>query len=406
LAESSVTLYAAERDDPLRRRGGWNLHPGWILKILHFFKTYAPDSHGGIEQFIFQLSHGSRLRGIDVDVLSLSPNIRDETTQFDNHTIHRVRQNFEISSTGFSYRAFNKFSALARQADIVHLHFPWPFADIVHFATNVSNPVVLTYHSDIIRQRLLLQFYGPLMRRFLRSVDRIVATSPNYLRTSKTLANFRDKTEVIPIGLDRATYPAYDPTIAAKWPFLFGKRFFLFVGVLRYYKGLHILLDALRGTNYCVVIAGAGPTEGELRQHSNALGLTDVHFVGAPTDEEKVALINMCYATVFPSHLRSEAFGITLLEAAMYGKPLISSEVGTGTSYVNIHGETGLVVPPSDPVALRGAMGSLLDNAELTAEMRRRVRQRYEEYFTADKMVDRYIRLYDKLAAERKAADV
>jgi glycosyltransferase involved in cell wall biosynthesis len=376
---------------------------GHALRILHFFKTYIPDSHGGVEQFIFQLARGTSERGIDVDVLSLSPKVEDETQQFDNHTIHRVRQNVEISSTGFSYKAFGRFSALARQADIVHLHFPWPFADVVHFATRVRKPVVLTYHSDIIRQRFLLRLYNPLMRRFLRSVDRIVATSPNYLKTSETLAGLRDKTEIIPIGLDQATYPAYDRSIAGKWPFLSGRRFFLFVGVLRYYKGLHVLLNALEGSDYCVVIAGAGPIEAELRQQSADLALRDVHFIGAPSDEEKVALFNDCYATVFPSHLRSEAFGITLAEAAMYGKPMISSELGTGTSYVNIHGETGLVVPPSDPAALKDAMRTLYDNPAMAAEMGKQARNRFEENFTADKMVDRYVRLYEQLAPMGRA---
>jgi len=239
------------------------------------------------------------------------------------------------------------------------------------------------------------------MRRFLTRVDRIVATSPNYLRTSKILVDYHKKTEVIPIGLDLATYPIFDPSIGSKWPNLIGKRFFLFVGVLRYYKGLHILIDALRGTDYSVVIAGAGPIEAELRQQAIDLKLANVHFLGALTDNEKVALFNLCYAAIFPSHLRSEAFGITLLEAAMYGKPLISSEVGTGTSYVNVHGETGLVVPPSDPASLRGAMQILLDNPELAAQMGNRAKQRYQKCFTASQMTDRYVNLYDQLLFER-----
>lgn len=371
------------------------------LKILHFYKTYAPDAHGGVEQFIFQLAHGSSSRGIEVHVLSLSPDVQDETLVFDNHVVHRVRQNFEIRSTGFSIKAFTKYAELAKQADIVHLHFPWPFADLVHFATNVSKPVLLTYHSDIVRQRVSLTLYRPLMHRFLKSVDRIIATSPNYLQTSETLRKYRDKTEVIPIGLDRSTYPDCDLSQAEKWPTFFGKKFFLFVGVLRYYKGLYILLDALHGTDYSVVIAGAGPIEAELRRYAAKLGLTGVHFVGALTDSEKVALFNLSYAVVFPSHLRSEAFGITLLEAAMFGKPMISSEVGTGTSFVNIHGETGLVVPPSDPTALKEALRFLLENPTLAEEMGRRAHLRYQRHFTAAQMTEQYLAVYRDLLTRR-----
>ncbi|MFT4121251.1 glycosyltransferase family 4 protein [Bradyrhizobium sp.] len=373
------------------------------MRVLHFFKTYRPESYGGIEQFIFQLAHGSSRRGLEVEVLSLSSDLDDQSERFDNHTIHRVRRDFEISSTGFSLRSFGKFRRLAQQADVLHLHFPWPFADLVHLLANVSKPVVLTYHSDIVRQRMLLKLYAPLMRRFLGSVDRIVATSPNYLKTSDVLSGFAGKTEVIPIGLDRDTYPPYDPSLQDKWPFLKGKRFFLFVGVLRYYKGLHILLDALRGTDHTIVIVGAGPIEGELRQHASDVGLTDVHFLGAVSDDEKVALLNFCHAAIFPSHLRAEAFGISLLEAAMYSKPLISSEVGTGTSYVNVDGETGIVVPPSDPGALRRAMDVLLDQPDLASKMGTAAGQRYERYFRADQMIDRYLDLYQRLLSERSS---
>jgi rhamnosyl/mannosyltransferase len=224
------------------------------LRILHFFKTYLPDSRGGTEQFIYQLAHGSVIRGIDVDVLSLSSDVTNDSRDFDNHVSHRVRKDLEIASTGFSIQAFSRFSELARRADVVHYHYPWPFADVVHFATSIKKPSVLTYHSDIVRQVWLMRLYRPLMTRFLRSVNRIVATSPNYLATSDVLAHYRGKTEIIPIGLDRSTYPRPTSASLESWRARIGERFFLFVGVLRYYKGLHILLEALQGTNYQVVI--------------------------------------------------------------------------------------------------------------------------------------------------------
>jgi glycosyltransferase involved in cell wall biosynthesis len=371
------------------------------LKVLHFFKTYFPDSFGGVEQFIYQLARGSARRGLDVSVLSLSPDVRSEKHLFENHFVHRVRRNFEIASTSISIRAFAKFADLAREADIVHYHYPWPFGDVVHFATAASKPTILTYHSDIIRQQRLLKLYKPLQSRFLKSVDRIVATSPNYLETSDTLNDYRDKTQVIPIGLDRSTYPKSDPARLAKWRDRIGERFFLFVGVLRYYKGLHVLLEALRGTDYSLVIVGAGPIEAELRLHAAQIGLTNLHFLGALSDDDKVALFELSYAVLFPSHLRSEAFGISLLEGAMFGKPMISSEIGTGTSYINVHGETGLVVPPNDPDSLREALRLLDNSPELAEKMGRDAYCRFQAYFTADQMVERYIKLYDEVLSPR-----
>jgi rhamnosyl/mannosyltransferase len=263
----------------------------------------------------------------------------------------------------------------------------------------VKKPSLVTYHSDIVRQKHLLRLYQPLKHRFLQSVDTIVATSPNYLASSAVLDRYRDKTRVITYGLDRGTYPRPEPERLAHWRAKAGPRFFLFVGVLRYYKGLHILLDAVAGTNYPVVIVGAGPIEQELKAHAARLGLTNVMFVGALDDLDKVALLELCYAVAFPSHLRSEAFGISLLEGAMFGKPMISSEIGTGTTYINVDRETGLVVPPSDPAAFREAMRTLWDDPELARAMGARAEARYHQLFTSEQMATGYTDLYRELAA-------
>ncbi|MNN22926.1 Alpha-D-kanosaminyltransferase [compost metagenome] len=276
--------------------------------------------------------------------------------------------------------------------------------DLVHFASDLKKPSVVTYHSDIIRQKHLLRLYRPLMNRFLHSADRIVAASPNYLHTSDVLQQFQHKTQVIPYGLNKAGYPQPDSDRMAHWRQKLGDKFFLFVGVMRYYKGLHILLDALKDLDYPTVIVGAGPLEAELHAQAAALGLRNVHFLGRLGDEDKVALLQLSYAIVFPSHLRSEAFGISLLEGAMYGKPMISSEIGTGTSYINIHDETGLVVPPSNPSAFREAMRTLWENPVLAAQMGEKAQARYQNLFTADEMGRKWSVLYEELLEEKALA--
>ncbi|WP_409482632.1 glycosyltransferase [Noviherbaspirillum sp. ST 5-3] len=249
---------------------------------------------------------------------------------------------------------------------------------------------------------MLMPAYRPLMRRFFANVDMIVPTSPNYLQSSEILQEYRDKATVIPIGLDETCYPEPTPERLRYWREQEGEGFFLFVGVLRYYKGLHILLDACANNNSRVVIVGAGPVEASLRQQATRLGLTNVRFVGAVPDEDKVALLKLCKAVVFPSHLRSEAFGVTLLEGAMYGKPLISSEIGTGSSYVNVDGLTGIVVPPSDPVALREAMQRLEHDPALAEQMGQRARERFVSLFTAQKMAKAYVELYERVLDQRQ----
>jgi len=289
---------------------------------------------------------------------------------------------------------------LTQEADIIHYHFPYPFTDVLHFATRVKKPTLVTYHSDIIKQKLLLKLYKPLMYRFLNSVDHIVSTSPNYMNNSKVLSRFDHKTSVIPIGIAKSRYPIAPATRINFWRERFGRRFFLFVGVIRYYKGLHILIEAARNSEYPIVIVGAGPVELELRAQAIKLGVRNLHFIGYLPNEDKVALLELCCAVVFPSHLRSEAFGVSLLEGAMYGKPLISSEIGTGTSFINIDKETGVVVPPSDPVALRRAMDYLWNNREEAAAMGRCAEARYWKLFTAKQMAQSYVELYKQLQAK------
>jgi rhamnosyl/mannosyltransferase len=372
------------------------------MRILHFYKTYYPDSVGGIEQVIRQMCVGTGRLGVTNQVLSLSRETNLQPFEFEGHMVHRVPNNFEVASNAVSIQAVAQLARMAAEADVVHYHFPWPFMDLAHFMARVKKPTVVTYHSDIVRQKALLRLYQPLQHRFLQSVDAIVATSPNYLGSSTVLDRYRDKTRVITFGLDKSSYPEPEQARLDHWRAKVGPKFFLFVGVLRYYKGLHILLDAVAGTDYPVVIVGAGPIEQELKDHAERLGLKNVMFVGRVDELDKVALLKLCYAVAFPSHLRSEAFGISLLEGAMFGKPMISSEIGTGTTYINIDRQTGLVVPPSDPDALRVAMRTLWDDPQLAKEMGGRAEARYWQLFTAEQMADDYVSLYQELMARRE----
>ncbi|WP_392431548.1 glycosyltransferase family 4 protein [Yersinia sp. HM-2024] len=368
-----------------------------MIKVLHFYKTYYPDSFGGVEQVIFQLCEGGGSRSIDSTVLSLSKRGSIVNQKIGSHTVYCSPVNFEAASTPFSFQALKDFKKLASQVDVIHYHFPFPFMDMLHFLSGINKPTVVSYHSDIVKQKNILKIYAPLMNRFLGSVSRIVAASPNYVATSVTLKKFANKVSVIPYGLDEKSYPIPTLERLELWKNKFGSRFFLFVGAFRYYKGLHILIKAAQNSSYPIVIVGAGPIELELKKQVEELKIDNIHFLGAVSDEDKAALLTLCYAVVFPSHLRSEAFGITLLEGAMYGKPLISSEIGTGTTFINIDQHTGIVVPPSDPTALRIAMDKLWDNVELSEQFGHNAKNRYLENFTSEKMVSSYIDLYNEI---------
>ena len=368
-----------------------------MIKVLHFFKTYYPETMGGIEQVIFQIAQGGAEYGFSSEVLYLSERGAARNETVGNHITHRSKLDLHVASTGFSLSAFKDFSQLAKEADVVHYHFPWPYMDLVHFATRHGKPSVVSYHSDIVKQKTLLKLYQPLMNRFLSSVDCIVASSPNYAQSSPVLSRFRDKVEIIPYGLDTSTYPVTSAQKHTEWRARVGDKFFLFVGALRYYKGLDYLLEAARITGFPVVIMGQGHQEVELKEKASRLDLRNVHFVGGLGNDDKAALLTLCHGFVFPSHLRSESFGISLLEAAMYGKPLISCEIGSGTTFINIANETGLVVAPRDSSGLAQAMSTLWNEPALASEMGQRARQRYQEVFLADEMVKSYAALYRRV---------
>jgi rhamnosyl/mannosyltransferase len=369
------------------------------MKVLHFFKTYWPDTFGGVERTIHAIATGTARYGVATEVLSLSSKPVENSRLFDGHMAHKSQLDIALASTDMSGAVFSRFRELSAEADIVHFHFPWPWMDLVHLAVRHGKPTVLTYHSDIVKQKLLLQLYKPLMNRFIGSMDRVVATSPNYIRSSPVLQKFAGKTSAIAIGLDEAAYPPVDPAIRAEWEARLPRRFFLFVGVMRYYKGAHILLEAAKKTGYDVVLVGDGPMLTSLKDQAARDDLANVHFLGPLPDADKVALLDLCHAFVFPSHLRSEAFGLSLVEAEIFSKPMISCEIGTGTSYVNIDGETGLVIPPNDAAALAAAMTRLWNDPEEAVAFGRAARRRYEQMFTADRMARAYVELYTGLLA-------
>lgn len=367
------------------------------MRVLHVFKTYYPDTFGGVERTIHAIAKGAISHGIQSDVLSLSRDPVANSVEFDGHMAHKAKLDFEFASTGFSRAAVAKFKRLSASSDIVHYHFPWPFMDLLHVFHTPGKPTVVTYHSDIVKQKTLLQLYRPLMHRFLSRVDRIVATSPNYLASSDVLQTYRGKTEVIPLGLNETDYPHASEELKDQWRARFPKPFFLFIGVLRYYKGLHTLIEAAKHVDADILIAGEGPVEEDLKSQAARAGLSNVHFLGQISDLDKAALLDICTAFVFPSHLRSEAFGLSLVEAAMFGRAMISCEIGTGTSFVNRDGETGIVVPPESPADFANAMKRLLSEPQTVTAFSANARHRYMQELRADVMADRYCALYRSL---------
>lgn len=361
------------------------------MKILHVYKSYYPYTFGGIEKCIEMLCDNAKNNGVESTILSVGDCCQIETKIQDGITEIYYPKTIEKFSCPISFSLLKDFRLLIKNYDLIHYHFPWPFSDILSLTAHGNKPYIITYHSDIIRQKIMMPFYYPLMHYFLSRAKKIVATSENYVKSSVVLKRFQEKTCVVPIGINDFANKDYGKINLP----MITKPYFLFMGVLRQYKGLPFLLKAMKGvSDYQLIIAGNGPCFSELKKIIETEELKNVFLIGCVTEEQKYQLYQNAYAVVVPSHLRNEAYCYTLVEGLMFGKPLISTELNTGTSFVNQDGETGVVVSPADFNALRKAMDYLFENKAVSEKFSGNARARFLCYFTADKMTKMYIELY------------
>ncbi|MCL5962154.1 MAG: glycosyltransferase [Chloroflexi bacterium] len=365
------------------------------MKVLVVYKDVFPVL-GGIETHILLLSKGLRRRGIEAEILVTNTGPRTVVEEIEGVQVTKTARQMNLASSPVSLPLL--FHLRKSRADLVHLHFPYPFGEMAYLLMGQARRMVLTYHSDIVRQKKLLQVYTPFLWRILDRSDRIIATSPNYVRTSPYLSRYADKTTVIPscIELDRFKEPHLDRSEDVR------KRFpgplLLFVGRLRYYKGVQYLLQAMPDVQGRLLVIGTGPMEAELKTLVHNLALEDkALFLGEVSDDDLPAYYQACDLCVLPSSHRSEALGLTQLEAMAAGKPVVCTELGTGTSYVNLHGETGLVVPPCDSRSLAEAINALLKDPDLRRRMGESGRERVRLEFSVEMMVDRIAALYRDL---------
>ena len=300
-----------------------------------------------------------------------------------------------VSSAPISLGLFSWMRRL--EADITHLHFPYPIGELAYLLAGRSRKMVITYHSDIVRQKYLLQVYKPFLYRLLARADAMTVSSPQYVQSSAYLCPLQDKCVVIPHGTDLSRF-SRTPEVerqAQELRQLHRPPLILFVGLLRYYKGLSFLIEAMANVDAHLLVVGEGPQGAEWRELARKLDLGDrVKFLGRVSDGELVALYHACDVFVLPAIHRSESWGAVQVEAMACGKPVICTELGTGTSFVNVHRETGLVVPPRDSGALASALNELLANDALRAEMGRKAEIRAKQEFSHTVMVERLVQFY------------
>ena len=360
------------------------------MRVLQFFKNYFPPTHGGIEQLMNEIVHG--IDGIDFAVLTGSHS--RELVRDDDRGVPVVRapELLRISTAPVAPSWHTWIKRL--EPDVIHVHMPNPTGELAVLTSRTKARVVASFHAEIVRSPVVGAGYRAFLPAFWRRADTVIAGSPSMLDTAAELRPVRDRAVVVPYGIDAEAWssrPALADEIRARYP---GPIVF-FMGVLRHYKGVHVLVEAMRDVDATLLVAGDGPERTEVDEAITRYGVqTKVRMLGAIANDERVAYMHAADAFVLPAVSRAEAFGIVLLQAMAAGTPVISTDVGTGTSWVNQNEETGLVVPPRDARALSEAIRRILGDDTLRIAMGEAARQRVREHFTLGDMFGALEQIY------------
>jgi glycosyltransferase involved in cell wall biosynthesis len=359
------------------------------VRVLHIGK-FDPLTYGGIETHLRVLA--PRLsRSIDVRLLVANNRRVSEESMLDGASILRAGTLFRFASTPFCPAMIR--ATRLDSADLIHLHLPNPAAILVYLASNHRGPLVVSYHSDTFRHKVLARMFEPLLMRTLERCDAIVASSQNYVDNSPILARFKERCTVIPFGIPAGDFDHCDPNAVAAVRANHGDRIVLAVGRLVYYKGFKYLIRAMRNIDAKLLILGQGPLLGALQQEIAQCGVVDrVTVLGGVRD--LVPYYHAADVFALPSTTRTEAFGIVQLEAMACGKPVVNTSLPTGVPSVSLSGVTGLTVPPAEPEALATAINLLLDNPELRQRYGQAARRRVEQEFGDELMTERTLQLY------------
>lgn len=393
------------------------------MKVLQLGKFYP--IRGGVEKVMWDLTRGLGESGVQVDMLcakfpsdpadyadrrfeipSAGPAFPEETMILkisDNARVICVPALKKVAATMISPAMCRTLRTLISQAekagepyDLIHVHHPDPMAALALRLSGWKGRVVLHYHSDIIKQKKLLKFYEPLQTWLLKRADVIVGTTPKYISESPVLAAFQSKTRALPIGIEvLKPEPSRVEKIRSRFP---GRKIVWSLGRLVPYKGFEYLVEAVSHLpeEYVLVLGGEGPLRTDLEKKARALNVQDrISFLGRASDEECAAWFGACDVFALSSIVRTEAFAIVQIEAMSLGKPVVSTRIpGSGVSWVNEDGMSGLTVPPCDAKALADAIVNVTENARTFGEG---ALKRFDENFTFGKMISGCISIYDSL---------
>lgn len=364
------------------------------MKILELGKFYP--IRGGVEKVMWDITSGVSSRGVDCDMLCAGSKPQTITLNSHGH-VYVVWSLGRIAATMISPSMLIWLRKHRAEYDVIHIHHPDPMACLALYLSGFRGRVILHWHSDIFKQRLLLKLYKPLQNWMINRADVIVGTSPVYVRESEALAEVLQKCVHIPIGVQPVPE---DPmgTLRLRERFV-RKKIVFSLGRLVGYKGYDYLVDAAKylGDDYVVVIGGDGPLRDDLKQKIDEANLWHkVRLIGRVPDEDLGAWYHACSVFCLSSIWKTEAFAIVQIEAMSCGKPVVATRIpGSGVPWVNSHGVSGLNVEPCDGRQLAEAIMEITSDPVRYAGYCERARARYGQMFTYERMIDRCIELYE-----------
>jgi rhamnosyl/mannosyltransferase len=293
------------------------------------------------------------------------------------------------------------------EADVLHLHVPNPAMILALLRARPKSHLVVTYHSDIIKQKVLGAMFRPLERLAYRRVRAILPTSPDYVGGSSFLRPYGDKLRVLPHGieLDEYLHPSEaDCAAAAALRAEHPGPLWVGCGRLVYYKGFLNAVRALTRVAGTLIVVGEGPERSALEAEAAHLGVSD-RLVFAGRAPRLAPYYLAADAFWFPSNARSEAFGLVQVEAMASGCPVINTSIPyRGVAWVSRHEREGLTVPMDDPAALAEAANRLITEPGLRDRLAEAGRRRAREEFDHRVMARRSLDIYREVLAGRSIA--
>ncbi len=366
------------------------------MKVLHLGK-FCPPNEGGIELFSFDLLEYLNKQGIKADLLCFGN--KDAEGTYKGMNYFSCKANIKLSSAPLSVEYIRKFKKIENEYDIIHIHTPNPLAETL--AVTTKRPVILHWHSDIVRQKISYNVYRPIQQKVLDKVDKVIVTSPQYLETSEQLQKHRRKAIVIPLGLNHERLESRsrnDDKVETINCIAKEKKIVLSIGRLVEYKGFDQLIEAGRflSDDVIIVIIGDGLLYKTLGDRIKSLKLEKKVFLLGRV-ENVAPFLKLCNLFALTSVTRNEAFGLVLVEALYFCKPLITTDVkGSGMNYINKHNETGLVVPPRNPKALAEAINRILSEQALYDIFSKNALERFKE-FDISSIGSKIVKVYEEI---------